>query len=217
MPPEKLRIFIVDDHQMMIDGLSVNLENTGLFKVIGSAVNGKELFSALEKVSIDVLLLDIALSDNEYAFDIVTRLKREYPAIKIIMVTGDDTVDMVRKYLDEGAHGYVIKDVNVSELAEGIIKVMEGKTFLSQKIQAQYLEYMNQEFEEAEVAAPIKITLREREIIILIAQELSSKEIANRLFITKNTVETHRKNLFKKLDVKNSIGLVKYAFKNGLI
>ena len=214
---EKIKVFIVEDHQMVIDGFTTLLENTGDFQIVGSAKNSTQLFPTLQNVEVDVMLLDIELEDGEYAYDFLGKLKELYPEIKVLMVTQNNDIEIVGKYLDEGADGYVIKNVNISDLCRAIKEVHDGKTFLSEKMRDEYLAYTknrDEKFDESVIASP---SLKEKEVIILISQELTSQEIANRMFISKNTVETHRKNLFKKLRVKNSIGLVKYAIKTGLI
>jgi len=141
-------------------------------------------------------------------------LKEKHPAVKVIMLTMHNSSDHIQKLLKAGADGYILKNTGKEELSLGIETVMRGKSFFSREVTEVIME--NLQGKKSRAQAVTELTARETEVLKLIVKELTTHEIAEQLFISPNTVETHRKNLISKLNVKNVAGLVKYALQHGL-
>jgi len=216
-----IKLFVVDDHPIFIDGITGLLKDTPGFEIIGTANNGKEL---LEKVAVrqpDIVLMDINMPEMD-GIEATKELKLNYPRIKVIMLTMFNDIRFIKELLEIGAKGYILKNISRDDLIKAINTVSEGKPFLDSAVQEKVISSMSaqddEEIDEKEADAMVQnITSRELEILQLIALGLTSQEISKRLFISKNTVETHRKNLLAKLNVKNTASLLKFAYKKGLV
>jgi DNA-binding NarL/FixJ family response regulator len=209
-----LTIAITDDHLVVINGLKSMLKQLPGIELIFAAMDGGSLLRELETVQPDVLLLDIQLPDIP-GTELCRKVTKQYPHVKVIALTSHDDANYVRQILRNGASGYLLKNTDLPTLHKAINTVLEGGRFVDEQIQNNLLHeaITGQRMSNHE----IPLTKREKEILVLIAEELSNQEIANKLFISLRTAENHRFNIIKKLGSKNTAGLVKEAIRRGLI
>jgi two-component system, NarL family, nitrate/nitrite response regulator NarL len=209
--PNKLRIMLVDDHNLFIDGLKTLLSLSTDLEVIVEANNGEEMLRKLRLYYIDLILLDIQMPLMN-GIDAVKQIKEHYPNISVIMLSMHDELSYVKSLYDMGVEGYLLKNTNQEELLTAIRKVADGGRYFSPDLISSIMQAKS----DPEQVTMI-LTRREREIIALIAQEYNNGAIADKLNISQETVNSHRKNLLRKLNVKNTAGLVKYALQIQLI
>ncbi|HRH57770.1 MAG TPA: response regulator transcription factor [Chitinophagales bacterium] len=211
---KKHKIVLVDDHQMLIDGLSAILSANDSIEIIKTYTNGNLLLEELETLQPDIILTDISMPEMD-GYELTKRIKRSYPEIKIIALSMSGNIADINKMLDVGISGYVLKNVGNRELIEAIHKVAQGKMHFSDDVTEEMVKHKHTKPEKSEEQA--KLTERELEILKLIVQELNNAEIADKLFISERTVETHRKNMIRKFNTKTIVGLIKYAMDHKLI
>ena len=214
---ENLRIVLAEDHTILREGLRALLSADPNFEIIGEAQNGREAVRCVEKLEPDLLLMDLSMPRMS-GMDAIREIKRRYPEVKIIALTVHKTEEYLLTTLKAGADGYVLKDATHEELVMAIKNVMGGKSYLSpgvsEKIIVGYLEGR----ESNRTASPWEtLSQREREVLKLIAEGFKNKEIAEDLCISLKTVEKHRANLMKKLDLHNAAALTVYAVQKGLV
>lgn len=206
--PLTIRLVIIDDHQVVIDGLRAMLEGHAHIEVIGTAHNGKDGIQAIKILEPDLVLMDINMPELD-GIETTALLSRQYPEIKVLMLSMLKEQSMVRKAMDKGALGYVLKNEGRDELIHAIKTVAAGNRYLSDDLQTKNLMIR-------ESTGP-KISRREKQVLQLIVDEFTAKEIADKLFISINTVDSHRKNLLMKLNARNTAGLVRIALENNLV
>lgn len=209
-----IKVAIADDHLMVINGLKIMLEHSQDIEVVSTSINSNELFEALTKVSPDVLLLDIQMPGMS-GIDICPVITKQYPSIKVIALTNFEQSHYVKQMIRNGAMGYLLKNTDQETLVEAIKTVHTGQQYIDSHIQKLLLEESISGRKASIFEIPL--TKREKEILKLIAEERTNQQIADSLFISLRTVETHRLNLTQKLNIKNTAGLVKEAIKRGLI
>jgi DNA-binding NarL/FixJ family response regulator len=211
-----IKIIVVDDHPLFRIGIkSIFKEGNNDIVVIGEAECGSELFKLLAYSVPDMILLDINLPDVS-GVEIAYRLKKEYPAIKILAVSAENTAETVKAMLDAGINGFISKRKSgTAELAEAIHSVMNGLEYFGRDISAIMYDIFISK--KKTTIIPSEFTDREREIMLACRDGLLSKEIAARLKISINTVNTHKKNILQKLGINNTMEMVQYALKNGII
>ncbi len=208
-----LRIILVDDHQIMLDGISALLKNDERFSIVGTYTRCAEALAEMQNV--DIVITDIQMPEmNGLEFTKVIRSKFSGVFILALSMSGEDA--MVSEMLNAGVNGYVLKNTGQEELKNALMTIVRGETYLSPEIAAALTRALVAQRKEAEDPAP-KLTQREIEIIKLIAKEYSNEKIANELFISERTVETHRKNIFRKTGTKGVVGLLKYAMDKKII
>ncbi|WP_270087850.1 response regulator [Sphingobacterium sp. SYP-B4668] len=206
-------IGIVDDHPVIIEGLIQMLSTFPQFEVVFKAGSGEGLLLALETWAPDVLLLDIELPDSD-GIALCKEVLGRYPQLPIIAITNHDEVLYVRKMMRNGAMGYLLKGTDREGLQEAIQSVLSGKQFIDRQIER---SIVHQAITGRNAAVNVKLTNRECEVLALIAHEHSNQEIADRLFLSVRTVESHRYSLNQKLNIKTVAGLVREAYLRGLI
>ena len=207
-----IKIAITDDHTIVIEGIKTMLKSNKDVEVIQSFENLNNTFENLED-AIQVLLLDINLPDGN-GINACKELLIKFPNLKIIALTNFEDSIFIKQILKNGAMGYLLKNTSKSELIEAIKEVINGNRYLPKKINDILLND-SIGLENSSFFIP-KLTTREKEILALIIKEFTTDEIANELFVSAKTVESHRSNLIQKLGVKNSAGLVRVAFEKGL-
>lgn len=217
----KIKLFIVDDHPIFIDGIVGLLEDANEFEIIGTANNGQDFLNKIKEQQPDIVLMDINMPVMD-GIEATKKLKEIYPKVKVIALTMFNDIRFIKELLEIGAKGYVLKNISRENLVKALQTVSEGKPFLDSAVQENVIASMSSteedELSDKEADSMIKnITTREMEILQLIALGLTSQDISEKLFISKNTVETHRKNLLAKLNVKNTASLLKIAYKKGLV
>lgn len=209
----EINVAIADDHQIVIDGLKALLDNEPDFAFKAHALNGRAALDLAENLNIDVFLMDIDMPEMD-GIEATKVLKREYPDIKVIILTMHDEKSLIRMLMDLGADGYLLKNSDQAELSLAIRNVHEGKKHFSSEVTMSLLQPDEPETQQENLKG---LTEREIEILKHIAEGLSNKEIGDKLFISHRTVDTHRTNLMKKLEVHNIAGLIRFAIKNGLV
>jgi DNA-binding NarL/FixJ family response regulator len=211
-----IQTIIVDDHSLFRIGLRATLtSNCTDICVSGEADCGKALFAILPSTPCDLVLLDINLPDMSGS-EIAGRLRREYPQIKILAISAENTADTVNAMLDAGIDGFISKQLsNANELAEAIRSIMNGVEYFGRDITSiLFGVYVSK---KRTAAVSNEFTEREKEIILACRDGLLCKEIADRLGISIRTVNTHKENIFKKLGINNTMEMVQYALKHGII
>jgi DNA-binding NarL/FixJ family response regulator len=205
-----VNILLVDDHQIVVNGLKSLLAQKPEYLVKGEALNGAEALAVLAVLKIDLVLMDIDMPVMN-GIEATKEIKKQFPEVKIIMLTMHDEKAMIKSMLDLGADGYLLKNSSLSELHNAIQSVYLGKQFLSDDVNS---ALMAPDIDKS--GALSELTDREIEIIKLIAEGMSNKEIGDKLFISHRTVDTHRTNLMNKLGLHNVAGIVRFAISNGL-
>jgi len=210
-----IKILIADDHQLMISGIKSTLSNISDFDFVGEAGNGYQVLEKLDSgLEVDVILMDINMPMCD-GLDCTKKVKKKYPAVQILALSQYDEKRFVKLMVKNGASGYILKDAGVDILEKAIRKVHAGEKYFCDRLSARLLE---QELKAENIRSLFpKLSEREVEVLNLICQELSSHEIAGKLFISFHTVESHRANLMQKAGVKNTAGLVRWAVENDYI
>ncbi len=202
-----IRVFIVDDHPMVIEGLSAMLKDHSEIELAGFATNAASCLGFFVNQSADVVLMDINLPDKN-GIELCALVKAKSPDTKIIALSNFDQLSYVERMKGSGAAGYLLKNTPHAELMEAIQTVSEGGSWWN------YLENFTDQMEAKSV---MLLTRREKEVLNLIADGLTNVEIADKLFVSASTVDSHRKNLISKLNVKNTAALVRTALENKII
>jgi DNA-binding NarL/FixJ family response regulator len=222
--PEKIKVFHLEDYKIIRDGIRFLLGNDEAIEVVGEARHGEELLSVVDKMRIDILLLDIYLDGMQDVrtidgFEVCEVVRKKHPKIKIIAHSVYDDADRVAKIMKAGAMGFVSKKAGYEELIQAIKVVHSGRKYICTET-SRKLKNINK------FLAGIEDTLRgedeffskrEREVLELMAKGHSSRKIAENLFITEKTVESHRKNMIQKAKVKNTAELIAYASARGFL
>jgi DNA-binding NarL/FixJ family response regulator len=213
----KLRIVLADDHTILREGLRALLSADSNFDIVGEAEDGREAVRCVEKLGPNLLLMDLSMPRMS-GMDAISEIKKRFPETKIIALTVHKTEEYLLTTLQAGVDGYVLKDATHDELVMAIHNVMAGKRYLSPGISEKVIEgYLEGKEDSLSVSSWQKLSQREREVLKLIAEGYKNKEIAEELCISLKTVEKHRANLMKKLDLHNAAGLTVYAVEKGLV
>jgi DNA-binding NarL/FixJ family response regulator len=212
-----IKLIIADDHQMFIDGIKSLLSSEPDILIAGEALTGNQVLQHLEKNTVDIILMDINMPELD-GMSCTRIITDRYPSVKVIMLSMHNTEDYITGVLEAGAKGYIIKNTGKTELIKAIHEVNSGKTYYSDEVTNTIMLSLTQKKTPAPAPLPaVALSKRETEVIKLIVHELTTQEIADKLFISQHTVETHRKNLLSKLNVRNTAGLVKYAYQHGIL
>ena len=198
-----IKVFIVDDHYMIIEGMRSMLQNEKGIELIGHATNANSCMAFLQMQQPDVILMDISMPDKN-GIDLCKQVKERYPAIAIIGLSTFNQQSFIKKMMENGALGYVLKNASLKELLEAIETVAKGKNYLSHEAAQAMIQHSDSNNK------PV-LTRREIEVLQLIAEGLTNHEIAEQLFVSVFTVDTHRKNLLAKFQAKNIAMLIKIA------
>nr|WP_294937683.1 response regulator transcription factor [uncultured Flavobacterium sp.] len=217
---EKIRIYLADDHQVLVDGLVAVLKTNKSFEVVGYSLSGENLVDEIADKNIDILIMDINMPGKD-GIEVLKEFSEKGFSCNVIVFSSFDDLKLIKEVLQLGAKGYLTKQSAGENIIEAINAVYNGEEYYSKSVREKiFLSFTGKEKENGTVkeqASLESITDRELEILKLISLEYSGKEISEALYISPNTVETHRKNLIKKLNVKNTIGLVKFALKHNVI
>jgi len=208
-----IKVAIADDHPLVAQGLRALIENRTDMQLVGEATNGQELLNILAKQPVDVALVDIDMPIKN-GIETTAEISSNYPATRVIILTMHDEKAMIKNLLELGAHGYLLKNCGQDELLLAIRNVAAGKKHFSGDVTVALLNETDNPSSTEELS---ELTEREIEILTNIALGLSNKEIGDKLFISHRTVDTHRTNLMKKLNVHNIAGLIRIAYRNHLI
>jgi DNA-binding NarL/FixJ family response regulator len=216
---DKIKIYLADDHQVLLDGIQFLLNTIPDFEVVGFSLNGKNLYEEVISSKADILILDLNMPEKDGVEVIKEFAQRGIPC-KVIILSSYDDLKLIKEVMRLGANAYLTKKCAGENIVEAIYAVNNGEDYFCKSVREKIFNLVTQNNRKVNKNFSLAnsiLTERELEIITLISLELSGKEISEKLFISTNTVETHRKNIMKKIDAKNTISLVKYAIKNNLI
>lgn len=204
-----IRLFLIDDHPVVIAGIEALLHGSDQMTVVGSAADGFQAVEKLRQVPADVALVDINLPDVN-GIDLCQRLKREWPDLKILGLSTFQERSYITRMMQAGASGYLLKNAGREELEEAVLAAHRGRLYLADEVAAILTQATN------EPTVPL-LTAREKEVLALIAAGHTNQQIAEQLYISPLTVDSHRKNLLAKFGVKNTAAMIKYALECKLI
>lgn len=216
---DKIRIHLADDHQVLIDGMKTLLNTVSNYEVVGFSLDGNTIYDDVKNNGTNILVLDISMPKKDGIEVIKEFAKKGYPC-KVIILSSYDDLKIIQEVMKLGVSGYLTKQCAGENIVEAIHAVANGEDYFCTTVREKIFSSAtkdNAKLNKEKVVVDSILTEREIEIITLIALENSGKEISEKLFISTNTVETHRKNIMKKLKAKGSIALVKFAIKNKLI
>lgn len=208
---KKLNIFIVDDHALFRRGLASVLSGSPQVDNIWEASNGFEFLHLLEKYQPQVVLMDISMPEME-GHEATVKALEKYPDLKVIALSMHNDVEHYKLMIDAGVMGFLSKDANLDDVLRAIYTVAEGNKIFSQELLYDVVKKWNSGQTNADILTP-----REKEVLQLISSGLSNHEIADKLFLSKRTVDKHRENILSKTQTKNTADLIMYAIKNSLI
>ena len=209
-----VRILIVDDHKLIRQGIAQFLENDEKYVLTGEASEGIEALEFLESNQIDLVLTDISMPHMD-GIELAKNIHSEYPDIKIVGLTIMNDNNHIKKLMNAGAVGYILKNCSESELKKALDKVMDGETYYSPEATETVMNSLMKKKNTISVDMPL--TTREKEVLELIVKEFSNQEMADKLFISLRTVDAHKRNLLEKTGAKNIAGLVVYAINHNLV
>ncbi|WP_343613738.1 response regulator transcription factor [Flavobacterium sp.] len=210
----RINLLIADDHTMFLQGIISLLEQEPNITVVDKAVNGIEALEIIKRGAVDFIILDISMPEMD-GIELSKILKKQHPDVKILIVSTHSNVMIVSRLIRIGVNGYLLKNAAKEELLKAINTIAQGENYFAEELEEKHLT--NSSRIEKQVSNLTELSSREKEILVLIAQEYNTAEIAEKTFISLNTVNTHRRNLLSKLNAKNTAGLVKYAVENGLV
>jgi two-component system, NarL family, nitrate/nitrite response regulator NarL len=209
----KIRIAMVDDHQIIIDGITALIKEDEQIQIIVTANSAEAMLQLLHKNEVDILLTDVVM-DGMSGQQLAKEVKNIFPKIKIIALSMSGVGETVEEMInDADISGYLLKQTGKQELIEAIKKVFEGEQYFQPLV----LDELAKQANIKNQITAAHLTIREKEIIQLLEKDLSNKEIANTLFLSVRTVETHRKNILKKTDTNNLLSLLKWAYEHKII
>lgn len=211
---EKLRIIIVDDHEFFRSGVKMVINKLKYAKVVAEASNGKEFLEVIKDKEADIILMDIEMPIMN-GIEATEKALEEYPDLKVVALTMFNDEEYIDRMVDAGASGFLLKNISKEILDQALQSIASGNTYYSPELWEYFSKKISQEKKAGEMEQ--QFTKREMEILTLICDGLSNKEIADKLFISERTVVGHKSNLLAKTNTKSTIGLLSYAIKNKLV
>lgn len=220
MSKSPIQLFLVDDHEIVRDGIRSYLEDDDRFELVGEAIDGEEALAKLKLMDPlpDIVLTDISMEPMD-GLELSKALKKNYENLKVLVLSMLNEHQYIRHILETGIKGYVLKTAGEEELKTALLTVMEGGNYFSQEVTKTVMESISgkKNKKESRFGTRIPLTEREKEVLTLIVREYSNTEIAEELFISPRTVEAHKRNLLEKTGSKNIAGLVLYAINNDIL
>ncbi|WP_163410485.1 response regulator [Flavobacterium ajazii] len=216
---QKIKIHLADDHLVLIDGLTNLLTTVPDFEIVGSSSNGLTIHEEVTANNAQILILDLSMPEKD-GIEVLKEFQQKGFPCKVIILSSYDDLKIIKEVMNLGASGYLTKKCAGENIIEAVDAVNQGQEYFCNSVREKIFNTFtenNPKLNKNNFPENSILTSRELEIVTLISLEYSGKEISEQLFISTNTVETHRKNIMKKLQTKNTIGLVKYAIKNNLI
>ena len=210
---KKIKIAVVDDHQIVIDGIVALLNNHLNISIVATTTSSIQMLKLLEHQEVDILLTDVMMPELN-GYELAKKVKQYFPQIKILALSMSGQGSVVSEMInDADISGYVMKNISKFDLVTAIEKIANGGIYFTEEILNELEKYSNLKKENEQA----HLTTREVEIIKLMEKEFSNKSIAETLFISERTVETHRKNIFRKTKTSSLLGLIKYAYQHKLV
>jgi DNA-binding NarL/FixJ family response regulator len=215
-----IKVILVDDHKLIRDGIKAHIEEDNRFEVVGEAGNGADALLIIKNVTADVVLMDINM-DVMDGIECTAKITELYPNIKVLALTMLAENQHIKEMLKAGAVGYLLKNSTEQEIKQGIISVYNGIRYYSSEVLHTVMNSLasplSNKKKKSKFEPTIPLTDREKEVLVLIIKEFSNQEIADKLFISKRTVDAHKRNLLEKTGAKNVAGLVIFALNNSII
>lgn len=212
-----LEVVLVDDHQMFRDGIKSVLNEEEGISVVGEVGSGNELMALLSKSQPDLVITDISMPGIS-GIEVSKMIKSSYPTVKVLILSMHTNEEFITKAIDIGADGYLPKDTSMKELLEAIRVISHGESYFNKSISDTIIKSMiNKSKSKQGAGKKASLTNREIEIVLLVVDGLTNKEIAEKLFISVRTVDSHKNNIMQKLNLKSSVDLVKYAIRNKMV
>ncbi|MCK5421600.1 MAG: response regulator transcription factor [Deltaproteobacteria bacterium] len=213
---KNIKVVIADDHTILRQGIKSLLDIQEGIEVMGEAKDGREAIKTIEELLPDVILMDIAMPGLN-GLEATRRIKKKFPKVKVVVLTMHANEEYIFQILNAGADGYLVKETAFQDLISAINAVHKGEAFMSPSISKKVMTDYIQRAQGEEKVGFDTLTTREREILQLVAEGNSNKKIAEALFISPKTVETHRAHIMDKLNIHDRAGLIKYAIRKGMI
>jgi DNA-binding NarL/FixJ family response regulator len=216
--PARINLLLVDDHQMVIEGIKTLLKTDPVVRVVAQANSGDEALRRLrEHPEVQLAIVDLNMPQMS-GVELTKRIRADFPSIRVMALSMFHDHSSVMEVLEAGGAGYLLKNTTKAELSEAIRAVAAGRTHFSQEVGHTLLQNLDVPGQRGPTPAqPVELTTREKEILQLVAAEKSNHDIAEALFISERTVETHRKNILTKTNCKSVVGLIQYALKHKMI
>jgi len=216
---EKIRLILVDDHQLVRTGIANLLSGEPSFEIIGEAADAKELFELLKQSQPDIAILDIALPGIS-GIEITKKLHNEFPGIRILILSMHTSEEFIFNAINSGARGYLPKNTSRKELIEAIYAINRGEEYFAESISnvilKSYIKKAKSDLQEDENNENL-LSKREIEVLRLFAEGMTNQEIADKLFISIRTVESHKNHIMARLELKTTVDLVKFAIRNNIV
>lgn len=216
MTQQNIKILLVDDHQVLLDSLHLLLSTIPAVEVVGKLNDSRLVLEFLEKNEVDLVLSDLHMPHTS-GIDLVLKIKQQFQHVRVILLTMAEDAFHIKEAIRVGVCGYILKKSGKDEIEKALATVMSGKKYFSEAVVDELAANPGEDLNNANPKTIEHLTQREIDVLRLIALEKKSNEIAEILFISLPTVESHRSSLMRKLGVKSAIGMVKYAIKHGLI
>jgi len=211
---KKIKLYLVDDHQIMIDGIKALLKNNLLFEIVGENTNPLTAFEDIKANVPDILISDINMKEMS-GIELTKKLKELFPELKILALSMFGDKETISEMLEAGINGYILKNTGTDELVTALTKLAANQPFFSDEVTTEMMRVIAMpKTPQKEI---INLTPREIDIVKLIADECNNAKIGDKLFISERTVETHRKNIFRKTNTKSVAGLIKFAIGQKII
>ncbi len=210
--PDNIRIVLVDDHSLVLEGISARLSEEENFEIVGQASNGLEALTIVKETQPDVVLMDVSMPVMD-GIEAMERMAQDYPDIRVLILSMHDNQEYIMRLMRLGASGYVLKDVPSRELVRAVRTVYSGSTYISSR--ASKLLFRDRDVEQTETKSIL--TKREITVLTMLAEGLCNKEIAHFLELSVRTIEAHRQNIKSKLGIHTAAGLTKYALEHRFI
>jgi DNA-binding NarL/FixJ family response regulator len=215
-----IKVILVDDHKLIRDGIKAHIEEDNRFEVVGEAGNGADALLIIKNVTADVVLMDINM-DVMDGIECTAKITELYPSIKVLALSMLAENQHIKEMLKAGAQGYLLKNSTEQEIKQAIISVYNGMPYYSSEVLHTVMNSLaspiSNKKKKSKFEPTIPLTDREKEVLVLIIKEFSNQEIADKLFISKRTVDAHKRNLLEKTGAKNVAGLVIFALNNNII
>lgn len=215
---DKIRILLADDHALIRSGIATLLQGNADFSIIGEAKDGEEAVQKAKELNPDVVVIDLSMPKLS-GVEATKIIKKKFPNIRVLVLTMHENEEYVYQILKSGAGGYVLKSAGKEELSSAIRAVARGEKFFSPRVSQIMAEGYLRRAEEDELIRrqeDVPLTRREKEILALVANGLTNQQIADQLYISPRTVDTHRTNIMQKLDIHDVVNLVRYAIEHGI-
>lgn len=212
----KTKILLVDDHEMIRDAIKFYFKNDPDYEIVEEAENGIEALKILESKPIDILLTDINMPQMN-GIELMEMVKEKHKDIKVLVLSMVNEANYINKMIALGASGYVLKNTSKNEMREALDKIIKGEDYYAEEVYKTIVNSIARKAPKQRLTVEASLSDREKEILLLIVNEYSNQEIADKLFISTRTVESHKRNLLEKTGCKNVAGLVMYAIERNIV